>query len=100
MHMRMSNFLDPEQALTVREIHYNPHSHKERERVRVIRDRARNMGIEYQIVSVPGRGNKIIIAGPRALIMRAFNPRYTASTRRRSHSSSGRRSSTRRRNRS
>ncbi len=100
MHMRMSNFLDPEQALTVREIHYNPHSHKERERVRVIRDRARNMGIEYQIVRVPGRGNKITLIGPRALVMRSFNVRYTASTRRRSHSSSGRRSGTRRRNRS
>jgi hypothetical protein len=97
----MSNFLDPEQALTVREIHYNPHSHKERERIRIIRDRARNMGLEYQIIRVPGRGNKITLIGPRTLVMRSFNARYTASTRRqRSHSSSGRRSSTRRRNRS
>lgn len=98
--MRMSNFLDPEQALTVREIHYNPHSHKERERVRVIRDRARNIGVEYQIVRVPGRGNKIILAGPRGLVMRSLNARHTARTQRqRSHSSSGRRSGTRRRNR-
>lgn len=98
MYMRMTNFLNPDSNSlpTTREIHFDPRDPRQKNRIRAIRERARNAGVLYNIVSVPGRGNKLILHGPRVYVMRSLNARYTGTTRRH-RTSSGRRSSTRRR---
>jgi hypothetical protein len=94
----MTNFLnpDPNSLPLTREIHFDPRDPRQKNRIRAIRERARNIGVNYHIVSVPGRGNKLVLHGPRGYVMRSLNSRYAGTARRR-RTSSGRRSSTRRR---
>jgi hypothetical protein len=97
--VRMSDFLNPNaNAVPIRrEITYDPRNAKQTHKARVFRGRAQHLGLQHDTVVVPG-GKKLIISGPRGLVLKTLNYKY-AGTMRRVYNFSGHRSATRRRNR-
>lgn len=77
-------------------IMYDPNSPSAVARANTIIERANAAGVTYTVEVTPA-GNKITLSGRRKDIRRALDPTYKSSTRR---SSSGKRTSTRRRQRS
>ena len=95
---RLENFVAApsdlkKREVTTLEVRYNPRNSKQVQRVRTMRDRAVELGVDYKI-SRNGDALKISLSGYKGAVKRVLNPTYISSTRRRS---SQKRSSSRRR---
>jgi hypothetical protein len=95
---RLENFVAApsdlkKREVTTLEVRYNPRNSKQVQRIRTMRDRAVELGVDYKI-SRNGDALKISLSGYKGAVKRVLNPTYRSSTRRRS---SQKRSSSRRR---
>lgn len=95
---RLENFIAAPSNLRKREVatlevRYDPRNLKQIRRIRTMRDRAVELGVDYKI-SRDGDVLKISLSGYKGAVKRVLNPAYRSSTRRSSHKKA---SSTRRR---